>query len=138
MTVPVRALYPLLQHALEHLAGQKANILGEHAKDETVDEVRDALRIMPCGAQALRQPGELSCRLLGKGLACLPRLQPVRIGEDRLQQGAVVRLAQLLEPDPMNLVDGVRPVGVNLEGPHVGGHEQRGILKGDCVLLELA
>ena len=36
----------LLQHPREHLAGQQAHVVGEHAEHQPVDEVCDRLRVV--------------------------------------------------------------------------------------------
>ena len=36
----------LFQHPREHVAGQQAHVVGEHAEDEPVDEVRDRVRVV--------------------------------------------------------------------------------------------
>jgi hypothetical protein len=41
------------QHAGEEIVGEQPDILREHAEHEAVDEVRDALRLVPPLAQAL-------------------------------------------------------------------------------------
>jgi len=56
------------EHAAEHLARKQIDVLGEHAEDEPVDEMRDRLRRVAAVAQALRQLGEFGRRLLGQGL----------------------------------------------------------------------
>jgi hypothetical protein len=52
----------VVEHAREHLVWEQADILGEHAKDETVDEVRDGLGRMTALAEALSEASEVgSC-----------------------------------------------------------------------------
>ena len=36
----------MAQHPREHMVRQQADVVGEHAEDEPVDEVRDRLRVM--------------------------------------------------------------------------------------------
>ena len=41
------------QHPREHVVRKQANVVGEHAEDEPVDEVRDRLRFVTALAQCL-------------------------------------------------------------------------------------
>ena len=63
----------LLQHPGEHVAGQQAYVVGEHAEDEPVDEVRDRVRIVAAFPQRLRDRREGLRRLLGERLPRLAR-----------------------------------------------------------------
>ena len=58
-----------LQHALEHVIGQQFHVLGEHAEDEAVHEVRDFSRLVPSLAQTLRELGEPLGDIFGQLLA---------------------------------------------------------------------
>ena len=49
----VRGTPRLLQHPGEHVAGQQAHVVGEHAEDEPVDEVRHPVRVVAAVTQRL-------------------------------------------------------------------------------------
>jgi hypothetical protein len=97
----------------------------------------DALGVVAARPQALGEAGKLFGDLLGQGLAGAAGLELAGVGEDGLELPADGGVAQLVESDPVDLVDGVGPVGVDLEGRHVGDDEERRVLEGHGVLLEL-
>ena len=63
----------LLQHPREHVIGQQAHVVGEHAEHEPVDEVRDGMRIVASLPQRLRDGCERRRHTLGERLPGLPR-----------------------------------------------------------------
>ena len=69
----------LLEHPGEYVIGQQAHIVGEHAEDEPVDEVRDHGRIVATRPQRLGDGREGRRRPLGKGAPGLARPQPLGI-----------------------------------------------------------
>jgi hypothetical protein len=64
----------MLQHAGEHGIGEQPNILGKHAEDKSVDEMRDRLGVVPACTKPLRQTGELLGGFFREHLASLARL----------------------------------------------------------------
>ena len=66
----------LVQHPPEHLVRQQPHVLGEHAEDQPVDEVRHGLRLVPALPQPLGQFGKGGRRLLGQRLPRLLGPQP--------------------------------------------------------------
>ena len=65
------------QHPREHVVRQQADVVGEHAEDEPVDEVRDRLRVVAAIAKRLRHRRERCRGALGERLPGLPRPQPI-------------------------------------------------------------
>ena len=88
----------LLQHAREQVVGQQAHVLGEHAEDQPVDEVRHGLRVVAAVPQRLRQRGEPLRRALGERLPRLAGPQPLGIRERPLELVAGGRVPQVLQP----------------------------------------
>ena len=73
------------QHPREHVVRKQADVVGEHAEDEPVDEVRHRLRVVPALAQRLGYRRERGRHALGERLPGLPRPQPIGIRERPLQ-----------------------------------------------------
>ena len=63
----------LSQHPGEHVSGQQAHVVGEHAEDEPVDEVRDHGRIVATRPQRLGDCREGRRRPLGEAATGLAR-----------------------------------------------------------------
>ena len=124
----------LVQHAPEHLVRQQPHVLGEHAEDQPVDEVRHRLRLVPALPQPLGQFGKGGRRLLGQRLPRLFGPQPLGVAEGPLEQVARGRVVQLVERELVDLADAVGPVGVDAEAPGVRDDQQRWILQRQRVL----
>ena len=75
---------------------KQADVIGEHAEDEPVDEVRNRLRIVPAGARRLGHRRERGRHPLGERLPGLPRPQPIGIRERPLQPVARRRVGQIV------------------------------------------
>ena len=110
----------LLQHAGEHVIREKPNILGEHAEDQAVDEMRHVLRVVSPLAQGLRQRCERGGRALGQRLPALARTQPLGVGHRPLELVANGRVGEIVQRELVCLADAVGPVGANAEPRHVG------------------
>ena len=65
---PLRSWSRIAQHPREHVVRKQTDVVGEHAEDEPVDEVRDRLRIVPALAQRLGHRRERGRHALGKRL----------------------------------------------------------------------
>ena len=61
------------QHPREHVVRKQADVVGEHAEDEPVDEVRDRLRLVTALGQRLGDRRERGRHALGERLPGLPR-----------------------------------------------------------------
>ena len=127
----------MAQHPREHVVRQQADVVGEHAEDEPVDEVRDRLRIVAAPAQCLRDRRERGRRALGERLPGLSRPQPNRIRERPLEPVARRRVGQVVELELVRLADAVRPVGADPEPHHVGDDQERRVLERQRVLPQL-
>ena len=69
----LRGALRLPQHPREHVIRQQAHVVGEHAEDEPVDEVRDRVRIVAALAQRLCDRREGGRDALGERLPGLAR-----------------------------------------------------------------
>ena len=85
------------QHPREHMVRKQADVVGEHAEHEPVDEVCDRLRIVPALAQRLGHRRERRRHALGERLPGLPRPQPIGFREGPLQPVARRRVGQVVE-----------------------------------------
>ena len=132
-----RLVEGLLHHAGEHAVGQQAHILGEHAEDQPVHEMRHRLRRMAAPAQALGQAGEGGGGALGERLAGFAGPQPLRLRHRPFEPGAHRGIGEIFEGEPVADADAVGPVGADAEAGHVGDDQQRRILQGQRVLAQL-
>ena len=105
----------MFQHAGKHVFWEQADIFGEHAEDEAVDEMGDLLRVVAAAPQGLRQRGESGGGALGQGLAALARTQPLRIGHGPLELVAYGGVGQIFKCELVPYADAVGPVGVDAE-----------------------
>ena len=105
------------QHPREHVVRQQADVLGEHAEDQAVDEVGDRLRVVPPFSQRLGDGGERRRHALGERLPGLSWRQTVGVGERPFQPVAGRRIGQIVELELVRPADAVRPVGADPE-PH--------------------
>ena len=128
----------LSQHAREHVIGQQPHVVGEHAEDEPVDEVRDRLRIVAALPQRLRDHGEGRRRALGKRLPGFVRPKLIGIRERPLEHVARRRVGEVVQAEFIGLADTVRPVGADAEPHHVRDDQQRWVLQRQRVLPELS
>ena len=55
----------MFEHAGEHVVGQEAHVLGEHAEDEPVDEMGYGLAVVAAPAQRLSERGKCGRRAFG-------------------------------------------------------------------------
>ena len=127
----------MLQHPREHAVRQQADVFGEHAKHEPVDEVGDRLRFVTALPQALRQRRESRRRALGDSLPGLAGPQPFGIGKRPLELVAHNRVRQVFQLELVGKADAVGPVGADAESQHVGDDKQRRVLQRQRVLAEL-
>ena len=67
-------------------------MLGKHAEDESIDEMRDGLGVVAACAKPLRETSELLCGFFREHLAGLAGLQPFGITEDPLEALPLIRL----------------------------------------------
>ena len=81
---PPRSRTRMLQHPREHVPRQQADVVGEHAEDEPVDEMRHRLRVVAALSQRLRHRRERRRRALRERL---PRPQPLGVRERPLSAG---------------------------------------------------
>ena len=61
------------QHPREHVVWQQTDVVGEHAEDQAVDEVRDRLRVVAAFPQRLGDRRERRRHALGERLPGLSR-----------------------------------------------------------------
>jgi hypothetical protein len=127
----------MLQHAGEHGIGEQPNILGKHAEDESVDEMRDGLRVVSACAKPLRETGELLGGFFREHLAGLAGLEPLRIAEDPFEALPVTGFMQIIKRQLIGFLDRVGPVRMNTKPVHVADDEQRRIFQGHGILLQL-
>ena len=125
------------QHPREHVVREQADVVGEHAEDQAVDEVGDRLRGVPPLSQRLGDGRERRRHALGERLPGLPWPQTFRVGERPLQPVARRRIGQIVELELVGPADAVRPVGADPEPHHVGHDQQRRVLQRQRVLPEL-
>ena len=125
------------QHPREHVVRQQANVVGEHAEDQAVDEVRDRLRIVTALSQRLGDGRERRRHALGERLPGLSWPQTFGVGERPLQPVPRRRIGQIVELELVRPADAVRPVGADPEPHHVGHDQQRRVLQRQRVLPEL-
>ena len=104
--------------------------------------MRDPVRLLAPTTEAIREQGKLDGHLLGNPLACLARLQGVRIGEERRQNPEC--FAALRSGRSYVLVGecvdcGCRAVEVrmHLEAVHVADDRERRVLQVLAVELQL-
>ena len=117
--------------------GQQAHVVGEHAEDEPVDEVRDHGRIVATRPQRLGDGREGRRRPLGKGAPGLARPQPLGIRKGPLQPVTDRAVGEVVEVEFIGSTDAVRPVGADAEPPQVGDDQQRRVLQRQRILPEL-
>ena len=133
----VRPLACLFQHPGEHIAGQQAHILREHAEHQTVDELRHRLRIVAPVPQTLREFRERRRRTLRHRLPRLARSQPLRVRHRPLELVAGHAVGEIVECELVRHAHAVRPVGADAEPRHVRDDQQRRVLQCECVLTQL-
>jgi hypothetical protein len=114
-----------LEHLGEQVIGQQADVFGEHAEYQPVDEMRDLVRFVPAIPEPLCQPGELACRFLCQRLPGLGRAELLGIGKGELEPVALRTVEQVLRGELVDLLHRVGPVGVDEDAVHVG-HDQKG------------
>ena len=127
----------LLQHAGEHVGGQQAHVLREHAEHQTVDEMRHRLRLVATLAQRLRQHRERRRRALGQRLPALAGPETFGIGHRPLELVAGGGVREIVEPELVGQAHAVGPVGADAEPHHVRDDQQRRVLQRQRVLPEL-
>ena len=133
----LRGALRLSQHPGEHVIGQQAHVVGEHAEDEPVDEVRDHGRIVTTRPQRLGDGREGRRRPLGEGAPGLARPQPLGIRKGPLQSVTDRAVGEVVEVEFIGSTDAVRPVGADAEPPQVGDDQQRRVLQRQRILPEL-
>ena len=127
----------MAQHPREHVVRQQADVVGEHAEHQPVDEVRDPLRVVAALSQCLGHRRQGSGGALRERLPGLARPQPLGVGERALEPIARRRVGEVVKAELIGLADAVRPVGADAEPQHVGDDQQRRILQRQGVLPEL-
>ena len=134
---PARVAPADFQHLREQLLGQQPHILGEHAEDELVDEMRDAMRLVPAVAQPLGDPGEFARGFLGQFLPRFLRPELRGIGERGLQPVAHRAVGQVVQREFVRFLNAVGPVGPDHDPVHVGYDQQRRIFQRHRILQQL-
>ena len=109
----------LFQHPREHVSGQQAHILGEHAEHQTVDEVRYRLRIVTPIPQALCKLRKGCRRPLRHRLPRLARTQPLRIRHRPFEPIAHRAVGEIVKRELVGHAHAVGPVGADAEPRHV-------------------
>ena len=127
----------MLQHAREQVVGQQTHVLGEHAEDQPVDEMRHGLRVVAAVPQRLRQRREPLRRALGDLLPRLAGPQPLGVGQRPLELVASGRVPQVFQPELVGQADAVGPVGADAEALQVADDQQRRVLQRQRVLPQL-
>ena len=127
----------LLQHPREHAVRQQADVLGEHAEHEPVDEMRHDPRVVAALSQSLGKRGEGRCGLLGERLPRFAGPQALRVRERPLQLVARGRVRQVVQPELVHPADAVGPVGVDAKPQHVRDDQQRRVLQRQRILTKL-
>ncbi|CAO4156550.1 hypothetical protein DHODJN_23715 [Methylorubrum extorquens] len=92
---------------------------------------------MAAAAEALRKAGKVGGRVLCQSLTRQSRPELVWVREDGLQLLPVTRLAKVIKRQFVYDADSVVPICVNAEAFQVAHDQERRILKGDGVFLEL-
>ena len=92
---------------------------------------------MAAVAQALGEPGELGCRLLGQGLPGQPRLQLLGIGKGPFEPAQLSGVGKLVELDLVGAADRVRPIRMNLEPGEIADDQQGRVFERRRITLEL-
>ena len=121
----------------EDLVRQQPDVLGEHAEDQAIEEMRDALRLEPLGLQVVRQLTERFGGVLGDHQPGDARPQSLGIAERVLQQFPLRPVREIDELEDVNPLHGAGEVGVNLDPLRVAGDQKRRILQHVRVLFEL-
>ena len=125
------------QHPREHVARQQADVVGEHAEDEPVDEVGYRLRVVAALSQRLRDRRERRGGALRQRPSRFPWPQPLGVRECPLKPVARRCVGEILERDLVRPADAVRPVRAGPEPHHVGDDQQRRVLQRQRVLPQL-
>ena len=133
----VRRLSRLREHPAEHVVRQQPRVLGEHAEDEPVDEVRDRLGLVSPFAKGLRKLHERRRRLRCQRLPREFGPQPLRVAHRPLQRVPRRGLGEILERELVETADAVGPVGADAETDHVRDDQKRRVLQRKRVLPQL-
>ena len=127
----------LVQEAREEVVLEEADVLGEHAEDEAVQEVGHLLGVLAALAQALGDLADVPGGLGRDGLARDAGLELLGIVEDGAEDFEVARPSHLLQRDGVDHRGRAREVGVDLQDVHVADHEEGRVLQGLAVAQEL-
>lgn len=95
------------------------------------------LRVMAALAQPLGQSSQQLRGILGNRLARAVGLEPIRIGKGPSQPLPLFGVAQVIQGQAMDLDDRVGEMGMNLDGAEVADDQQRRVVQGGRVLLQL-
>ncbi len=124
-------------HPGEYVVGQQAHILGKHAENQPVDEMRHRLRVVSTFPQRLRQRCESFRRTLGQRLSALARTQTVGIGHRPLELVSNGRVGEIVQRELVLFAHAVGPIGADAEPRHIRNDQQRRVLQRQRVLPEL-
>ena len=80
-------------------SGQQAHVVGEHAEDGSVDEVRDRVRVVAALPQRLGDRREGRRSALGQRLPSLAPPQPLWIAERPLEPVSRRRVGEVVRPN---------------------------------------
>ena len=119
----------LLDDPLEQPRRQQPHVLGEHAEQALNQEMGDRTRVMAPLRQRGGDGGETASRFLRDLVigAAGPKL--LRVLEQRAQPGERLRLADLFQPDAVNLRWRTGEMSVNLDAQAVADHQQRRVIQ---------
>jgi hypothetical protein len=121
----------------DDLLGEEADVLGEEGEDDAVEEAGDLPGVEAALPEGDRELGDAPGGLGGDGLGGRAGLELLRGVEDGAEDLQVPRLAERLERDLVDLLAGGGEVGVNDDPGEVAGDEERRVLEGGAVLVEL-
>ena len=124
----------LFDDAGENHIGQQADVFGEQAEYDPVEEMGHLAGVEGPGAHGIGDAGEVLRRLLGYGGAGLAGFQLLGVEKDVVEDLQVARLAKFFEGDFVGDGDGAGEVGADDNAVHVTDHEQRRVA--DRVFVE--
>ncbi|MCE2739583.1 MAG: hypothetical protein LW703_14765 [Rhodobacter sp.] len=99
--------------------------------------MRHRLRVVSPLAQPLRYGNEFIRRFLRQHRPRLLRTQRIGVHKAVAQQIAGMRVIQVVQPDGVNFLDCVRPVGADKDTVHVRHDQQRRVLQRVLVFQKL-
>ena len=104
--------------------GKQTDILGEHAEQELVDEVRHAPPVMSLVPQPLCEFGECFCCLLGDRFTRNGGTELFRLRKQTLEHSSDFRFFNVIKGKGVDRLHGIGEVGMDDDGLHVGDNQQ--------------